>query len=863
MIPPGRNEVSLAGVVPLWCTYQEGDLTLMVTPAGDYVTGVALGGVDARLANGAEVERIGEQLRSFVGGLDDGAKLLFLCRVKEGDPVAVAQYGHATAEANPSALAAYTQGRVEWLAQQAVRRTELYLFFSVDDSGGRMARGNLGQGLVFRPAAAKEAHEKAVERLSRFRDRLVARLGSCNVGCRHLAVDEVRQLYFELLNPTLCKTRTAPKVELRESIWDERVLAEHPHLREYTEAEQLCLEDVNVQRGHFRQGDVLRRVVTLKQLPEAGTSYFSAQNLQRIAVDGKPMGYTLAVGVHVENQGVAKWKLNTRHRLVQAVRTALPFMSEESASSQAENAAVQDSILSLFQEMTDQSTKVCSLSASLLFDAPTLQELDRRTEAVRSAFSEAGNSQFLLEDVSQLQAFLGMLPASGAYAFRKKGCTSRNAADFLPIYTPWTGGETGSLQLTPDNEFFHYRLFDRSFGVNAFHGIVCADTGSGKSFTVGMLALDALAAGVDAVLVDNGRSWQRLTQLMGGVHIPVDLDTSISPFVSYEGAADEEGMPDRDVVAQAVNFIEVCVTDHAFTAFDVPSRDFLGKAIRRCYVERFRSRPTEKPLMGDFRDYLMIAANAPGAHAADKQLAADLHRRLAAFCDPDGVYFKFLNRPSKLRFDTRLLTFEMERVSRDARTKKIAMAAVMEAISSRVTAKVKRPTMVALDEAHEMLGDDDSTVRFIAGAYAKMRKYETAMWSISQKFETFQACKASHVIIGNSQIKMFLYHSSGHGALERHFNLSAQSSAAFRGLQRNPGRYSDVFLMYGDRNAVVRMAPHPFAYWTLTTDRRDLNLLEQSRASNPAWSEVDVLRALAKHYPHGASAGRVARPKAA
>jgi len=70
--------------------------------------------------------------------------------------------------------------------------------------------------------------------------------------------------------------------------------------------------------------------------------------------------------------------------------------------------------------------------------------------------------------------------------------------------------------------------------------------------------MDALAAGLDAILVDNGGSWRPLTELMGGVYIPVNLRASICPFPSYEGAVDPaNGELYKDEIASIVNFIDL------------------------------------------------------------------------------------------------------------------------------------------------------------------------------------------------------------------------------------------------------------------------------------------------------------------
>ncbi|HEY8211331.1 MAG TPA: hypothetical protein VIG99_27795, partial [Myxococcaceae bacterium] len=708
--------------------------------------------------------------------------------------------------------------------------------------------------------------QRRVKELASLRDRLVSRLGQVGLQSRGLGVEEVQRLHYELLNPAASRLRAeGPALRLRDNLWSEAFLAKgHAALREYTEAEQLVSEDMEDARGHFRHGGVYRRACSLKVLPEGGTEYFSARALQSLFTRGPdgadvPFGYSLAVAVHVEPQAFTRWKLNTQHKLVDALRNAIPFLQSRDISQEVEDGAKQHSIRSLFHELNEMATKVVTLSVTLLLEAPTLEDLDRRTEVARAAFSRAGNSELMVEDVAQVPAFLSTLPGAGPYQLRRKGCTSRNAADFLPVFLPWRGGsKASSLLLTPSGEFFRFALWDKSVGPNAFHGLVAADTGSGKSFTVGALVLDSLAAGLDAILVDNGRSWEPLTTLMGGVHVPVDLNTSICPFGPYAAVADAAGELDAEAVKQVVRFIEVCVSDFKLPAFDLLQQDLVGRAVMRCYRQCFRARPGERPLMGDFRDALQQTAQDAAAAQHDRAIAAELCLRLRMFCDEDGLYSRFLNRPSQLRFDARLLTFELEKVSKDPLTKRIAMAAIMEAVGNRAAARRAR-TMFVVDEAHEFLGNDPAVEAFLGGCYAKMRKYDVACWAISQKFETFMSSRVAPVIIGNSSLRLFLSHSSGHQVIGRYFGLPPRAVAEFARLEKRNGHFSDVFLTYGPRMATVRVAMHPLAYWILTTDGEDRALLERAAAKNPGLDRFELLKELAARYPHGARNASAAR----
>jgi hypothetical protein len=872
------REVALAGLIPLWRTLREREVTALVTPALDYVGALELSPVDCRFDRDDQIGALGEGLRSFVSSLDDECTLLFLYRVHEDAWVDVEEYASVCAKAEPQALKDYVAARVRWLKARKLRRVSLTLFFSnAPLASGALTRGHLGLKLLFGnlKKITCEAHEKRLDALTTLRDRLASRLRQLGIQSRELSVSEIQALHYELLNPGRSKDRSVVQSDLSTSngqrstapfrprlvadtLWHPSTLrTEGTHLAEYSEAEQLCFENLREARGHFEQSGRFRRVVTLKVLPEGGTDYFAAESLFSLAApgpdgDSEPFAYTLAVAVNVKPQGRARWLLSTQHGLVDSLKNAIPFLASKSVDKDAADQAKQESIGALFAELNEMSSKLVTLSVSLLLEAPTLAALDAQTEAARSAFNAAGNSELLIEDVSQVPAFLSMLPGSGPYQLRKKTCTSRNAGDFLPVFAPWRGTQRAAcLMLTPDGGPFRFDLFDKSLAT-AHHGLVVADTGSGKSVTLGALTLDAMASGVEAILIDNGNSWKPLTELLGGIHIPVDIKTSLSPFVSYEEMLDEKGTLDAESVADVVSFIEVCLNEPARPGFDKLTVDLVSRAIRRCYEREFRLRPTDRPLISHFQKSILEFPGADGkdAHPDDRRVAEDIARRLSLFVG-DGLYGPFLDRPSSLRFDARLLTFDLQNVAKSPTTKAVAMATIIQAVTHRAASRRAR-TLIEVDEGHEHLGQDDVGERFLAGCYRKMRKYDCAMWMISQRFSDFANCKAGEAIIGNAKIKIFLRHDGGHEPVIAHFNLPHRAGEAFRRLALKPGHYSDLLLMYGARTTTVRVALHPLAYWILTTDPDDRRLIDRAAEKNPDLSRAEILTGLASRFPHGA-----------
>lgn len=858
------RETALAQHVPLWRTLREEAVTALITPALDYVGCLGLEGIDTRFLKEEALAQRGEAVREFLGGLEEEVSLLLLYRVHEDIESDIAAYEAAAAPAATSAIKAYVAAKVRWLRAQHLRRAELSLFFSLGEGNGPLDRGVLGGPLLFKKAErlSAQVHVRRLKALRGLRDRLRSRLLAAGVGSRELEPRDVWQLHYELLNPGRSRRpgSRCPSVTLVDNLWTEALAQqEGRHVLEYTEAECLCFESIEEERGHFHQGGLLRRVATLKVLPESRTRYFCGQVLQTLGhpLTGHPFGYTLAVAVRIRPQARAKFFLNQQHKLVSALRSLLHQVSGDDARRTVDDANKQGAILALFSELTAMSSKLADVSVTLLLDAETLEELDARTEAARNSFRLLGNSELLVEGVAQLPCYFALFPGAGAYQVRRKGCTTRNAADLLPLFEPWRGSKAAdTLFTTPLGTVLRFGLFDATMG-NAFHGLMCADTGVGKSLTAGALVTDAFIAGKDAILVDNGGSWARLTRLLGGTHIDVTLNTSLCPFLPYRDMLDRDELAksgvaqlDNSLVQEAVGFIQVCVEDRELPSFTVPEQNLVGQAVIRAYQERFRIRPEERPLMGDFQESLRRLAADPSVHPEDRALAGLLVRRLDLFCN--GTYARFLNRPSELRYDGRLLTFEMGAINKDALLKRIAFAAVMGAVTARAASRRNR-TVCAIDEAHDYLGDSAAADAFLGKAYAKMRKFDVAMWAISQKFEDFQRSRAAPTIIGNSFLKLLLWHSSGWEVVRDAFGWPDSVYRQFRGLQRLPFHFTDFLLVYGERYATVRHAVPPLAYWLLTTDGDDQRLLERAREKNPHLDEFALLQELAARYPAGAS----------
>ena len=133
----------------------------------------------------------------------------------------------------------------------------------------------------------------------------------------------------------------------------------------------------------------------------------------------------------------------------------------------------------------------------------------------------------------------------------------------------------------------------------------------------------------------------------------------------------------------------------------------------------------------------------------------------------------------------------------------------------------------------------------IENLYRTARKFNGAVFSISQSPADFLETRAAKAIIANSYVKIVLKLAKGHELLPE-FDLNANEIEAVRQLQSKPGVFSDVFLKFGGHSLVARIEPSPLDYWVCTTNAQDWLTEEKARAANPGLSHAELLLKLAE-----------------
>ncbi|MGH9639878.1 MAG: hypothetical protein ACRD3Y_07445, partial [Bryobacteraceae bacterium] len=160
------------------------------------------------------------------------------------------------------------------------------------------------------------------------------------------------------------------------------------------------------------------------------------------------------------------------------------------------------------------------------------QELVRRRERVRSAVIATEGAKALVEKEAVRRLYFQSLPGFGERTRRELECSSREAANFLPLEGPWEGMDRTPLVLleTGMRQLLGFNMFDP--GLGNYNMLMVAESGSGKSFQAQAFALMAARSNPTISIIESGATYQSVVDLMGGrtIHVSLDGEHALNPW---------------------------------------------------------------------------------------------------------------------------------------------------------------------------------------------------------------------------------------------------------------------------------------------------------------------------------------------
>ncbi len=423
-------------------------------------------------------------------------------------------------------------------------------------------------------------------------------------------------------------------------------------------------------------------------------------------------------------------------------------------------------------------------------------------------------------------ACLPMLPAGGldadlARMGRMKTLLSASAVNLAPLHGEWRG-----QPLDPENPPVLLLLGRRGqpagwspFANDAgnYNVAVTGKSGSGKSVLMQELVAGLVAARGEAVVIDDGRSFQHTAEALGGAFIQFGRDSAcLNPFAMIDAqAAEKDG-----------DYREECFS-------------MLAGVVRRMCRRRGAMDDIEAALIDDA---IACAWNAKGngADLGDVRLhlnghgdarAGDMGLALGPWC-PGGASGRLFAGSNVPALDAAFTVFELAELKGRQDVQAVVLMLVVFLATQRMYHGDRTvPKAIVVDEAWDLLSGEDSQA-FIEGAARRARKYRGALVTGTQSVNDYYANPAARAAWDNADWVIFLSQKDESVELlkaEKRIHCDPGMERALKSLRTAAGRYAELVLHGPDGWRVGRLVLDP---WSVA--------LFSSRG--PAFAAVEALK---------------------
>lgn len=471
-----------------------------------------------------------------------------------------------------------------------------------------------------------------------------------------------------------------------------------------------------------------------------------------------------------------------------------------------------------------EGNKPIKLSYSMVIFAPTRE---RAVAASQSASSIWREQRFeLLEDrFMQLPMFINCMPFCADWQglkelYRHKSLTTEHAVPVLPIFGEWKGtGTFHSVLMSRNSQVMSLSLHDSDTNKNA---VVCAESGSGKSFLLNDLILSYLSEGAQVWVVDVGKSYQKLCSMLKGdfVHFAENAKISLNPFGLVDDWSEEE-----DGLVSLVS--------------TMASAKGLLEEVQVAALKKIMS-----DLYAEHGPNMSVDHIAEICRSSTDLRVQDIGTQLHAFTK-NGSYGKYFSAGNTIDFRNSFTVLELDELQGRKHLRQVVLLQLIYQIQQAVyLGDRSRKRVVIIDEAWDLLKEGEVAI-FMEHAYRKFRKYGGSVLIATQSVNDLYENAVGRAIAENSA-NMYLLGQTAETVesikATKRLSLPEFGYEMLKGVHTIKGVYSEIFIKSNAGTGIGRLIVSEFFKLLYSTDPEDVVAID--KYTNRGLSIAEAVRAV-------------------
>lgn len=552
----------------------------------------------------------------------------------------------------------------------------------------------------------------------------------------------------------------------------------------------------------LRLGDMYAKVLSAKRLPDAmyfGDAIKYVGDLS--GGDSRLSGnYMVVTNIYIPDPEKTKSQLDRRRQF--AVNQAygpmvrfVPVLGDKKAS------------FDLLYDSMKEGFKPIQISYSLVVFANTLDGVNKAAQRARGLWSES-RFEMLEDKFIQLPIFLNCLPFGAdpkavKDLYRYKSMTTEQAAVILPIFGEWKGTGTQHASLISRNgQIMSLSLHDSTTNKNA---VVAAESGSGKSFMVNELVSSYLSEGAQVWIIDVGRSYEKLCNVLDGdfIHFEESTDISLNPFELVENYGEEED--------GLVSIVSTMASAKGLLT------EWQESALKQIMSDLWEEKGKN----------MMIDDIGQRCLDSEDQRLKDVGVQLHAFTSK-GSYGRYFNSKNNVSFQNQLTVLELDDLQGRQHLRQVVLLQLIYQIQQEVfLGERNRKKLVIIDEAWDLLKEGKVAV-FMEHAYRKFRKYGGSVLIATQSVNDLYENPVGRAIAENSANMYLLGQTEETVESIKRSGRLALSEGGFNILRSThtiAGVYSEIFIRSNAGVGVGRLVVSDFHKLLYSTHPDDVSAI--------------------------------------